>query len=167
MVHPVSLQTWATKASLHLCPSLCPPLQVQATGRGAAWATNCGSQTGTKLELSWRLYLLYVATFAAGGMEPQLPLFRPFRALGYITDSVPFAVQRRGKESYVIVSVGRSWQVGAGQAAVHDGSTRWQPAEPHLCCLPGLQLWQADPYPCWAPGEQHHEHMSGCMLAKT
>jgi hypothetical protein len=37
-------------------------------------------------------------------------LFRPFRALGYITDDVPFAVQRRGKETYVTVSVGRTWQ---------------------------------------------------------
>ena len=40
-------------------------------------------------------------------------LFRPFRALGYITDDVPFAVQRRGKETYVTVSVGRTWQVRA------------------------------------------------------
>ncbi|KAI8469981.1 MAG: WD40-repeat-containing domain protein [Monoraphidium minutum] len=39
------------------------------------------------------------------------PLFKPFRALGYITDDVPFAVQRRGKEAYVTVSVGRTWQV--------------------------------------------------------
>lgn len=39
------------------------------------------------------------------------PLFLPFRALGYITDSVPFAVQRRGKETFVTVSVGKSWQV--------------------------------------------------------
>lgn len=39
------------------------------------------------------------------------PLFKPFRALGYITDSVPFAVQRRGKETFVTVSVGRTWQV--------------------------------------------------------
>jgi U3 small nucleolar RNA-associated protein 21 len=41
------------------------------------------------------------------------PLFKPFRALGYITDDVPFAVQRRGKEAYVTVSVGRTWQVRA------------------------------------------------------
>lgn len=39
------------------------------------------------------------------------PLFQPFRALGYITDSVPFAVQRRGKETWVTVSVGKSWQI--------------------------------------------------------
>lgn len=39
------------------------------------------------------------------------PLFKPFRALGYITEDVPFAVQRRGKETYVTVSVGRTWQV--------------------------------------------------------
>ncbi|KAL3149179.1 hypothetical protein ABBQ32_002010 [Trebouxia sp. C0010 RCD-2024] len=39
------------------------------------------------------------------------PLFRPFRALGYISDDVPFAVQRRGKETFVTVSVGKAWQV--------------------------------------------------------
>ncbi|KAG2482597.1 hypothetical protein HYH03_018481 [Edaphochlamys debaryana] len=39
------------------------------------------------------------------------PLFKPFRALGYITDNVPFAVSRRGKETYVTVSVGKAWQV--------------------------------------------------------
>ncbi len=33
------------------------------------------------------------------------------RALGYITDDVPFAVQRRGRETYVTVSVGKAWQV--------------------------------------------------------
>ncbi|GAX75096.1 hypothetical protein CEUSTIGMA_g2540.t1 [Chlamydomonas eustigma] len=42
---------------------------------------------------------------------PPSPLFKPFRALGYITDNVPFAVQRRGKETFVTVSVGRTWQV--------------------------------------------------------
>lgn len=40
-----------------------------------------------------------------------MALFQPFRALGYITDDVPFAVQRRGKETYVTVSVGKAWQV--------------------------------------------------------
>ena len=39
------------------------------------------------------------------------PLFLPFRALGYITDEVPFAVLRRGKETTVTVSVGKAWQV--------------------------------------------------------
>ncbi|KAK9786275.1 hypothetical protein WJX73_004830 [Symbiochloris irregularis] len=39
------------------------------------------------------------------------PLFLPFRALGYITDDVPFAVQRRGRETFVTVSVGKTWQV--------------------------------------------------------
>jgi U3 small nucleolar RNA-associated protein 21 len=39
------------------------------------------------------------------------PLFKPFRALGYITEDVPFVVQRRGKETYMTVSVGRTWQV--------------------------------------------------------
>ncbi len=43
--------------------------------------------------------------------QQQQPLFAPFRALGYITDGVPFAVQRRGKEAWVTVSVGKCWQV--------------------------------------------------------
>ena len=38
-------------------------------------------------------------------------LFQPFRALGYITENVPFAVQRRGKETFVTVGVGKAWQV--------------------------------------------------------
>ena len=44
-------------------------------------------------------------------MPPSPALFKPFRALGYITDDVPFVVERRGKETYVTVSVGRAWQV--------------------------------------------------------
>lgn len=46
---------------------------------------------------------------------PVAPLFKPFRALGYITDNVPFAVNRRGKETFVTVSVGKAWQVGGGR----------------------------------------------------
>ena len=30
-------------------------------------------------------------------MNETAPLFRTFRALGYVSDDVPFAVQRRGK----------------------------------------------------------------------
>jgi len=39
------------------------------------------------------------------------PLFQPFRALGYITEDAPFGVQRLGRETFVTVSVGNSWQV--------------------------------------------------------
>lgn len=39
------------------------------------------------------------------------PLFQPFRALGYITDEIPFAVQRLGREAFVTVSAGKAWQV--------------------------------------------------------
>jgi U3 small nucleolar RNA-associated protein 21 len=39
------------------------------------------------------------------------PLFQPFRALGYITDDIPFSIQRLGRESFVTVSVGKAWQV--------------------------------------------------------
>ena len=40
-----------------------------------------------------------------------MALFYPFRALGYITETTPFAVQRRGTESMLIVSAGRAWQI--------------------------------------------------------
>ncbi|BDA46919.1 probable guanine nucleotide-binding protein subunit beta-like protein at C-terminar half [Coccomyxa sp. Obi] len=39
------------------------------------------------------------------------PLFQPFRALGYITDEIPFAVQRLGREAFVTVSAGKAWQI--------------------------------------------------------
>ncbi|KAL2634137.1 hypothetical protein R1flu_005616 [Riccia fluitans] len=38
-------------------------------------------------------------------------IFEPFRALGYVTDGTPFSIQRRGLETYVTVSVGKSWQI--------------------------------------------------------
>lgn len=58
------------------------------------------------------------------------PLFRPFRALGYITEDVPFAVQRRGTETYVTVSVGRAWQASMGclahgRPACMHGAIAW------------------------------------------
>lgn len=40
------------------------------------------------------------------------PLFSPFRALGLISEGgTPFAMQRRGRETFVATSVGTSWQV--------------------------------------------------------
>ncbi|KAL8172434.1 hypothetical protein V2J09_024238 [Rumex salicifolius] len=38
-------------------------------------------------------------------------IFEPFRAIGYITTSVPFSVQRLGTETFVTVSVGKAWQI--------------------------------------------------------
>nr|XP_043610060.1 U3 small nucleolar RNA-associated protein 21 homolog [Erigeron canadensis] len=38
-------------------------------------------------------------------------IFEPFRAIGYITSTVPFSVQRLGTETFVTVSVGKSWQI--------------------------------------------------------
>ena len=38
-------------------------------------------------------------------------LFYPFRALGYITERAPFAVNRRGTETFVTVSAGRAFQI--------------------------------------------------------
>lgn len=38
-------------------------------------------------------------------------IFEPYRALGYIADSTPFCVQRRGFETFVTVSVGKAFQL--------------------------------------------------------
>jgi len=47
--------------------------------------------------------------------EPTHPLFSPFRALGLISEGgTPFVMQRRGRETFVVTSVGTSWQVRAG-----------------------------------------------------
>ncbi|GMH45573.1 hypothetical protein BSKO_13530 [Bryopsis sp. KO-2023] len=37
-------------------------------------------------------------------------LFKPYRALGYISDPVPFVVRKTGTDFYVITSVGKAWQ---------------------------------------------------------
>lgn len=38
-------------------------------------------------------------------------LFVPFRALGLVTEGAPFVTQRRGREIFITLSVGTSWQV--------------------------------------------------------
>lgn len=38
-------------------------------------------------------------------------IFEPYRAIGYITSSVPFSVQRLGTETFVTVSIGKAWQI--------------------------------------------------------
>jgi len=41
---------------------------------------------------------------------PRASLFYPFRALGYVSEPVPFATQRRGTKTFVTVSAGKAWQ---------------------------------------------------------
>ncbi|GFH06095.1 NFX1-type zinc finger-containing protein 1, partial [Haematococcus lacustris] len=53
----------------------------------------------------------FVPVWLDAVQSPKPPLFKPFRALGYITEDAPFAVQRQGKETFVTVSVGKAWQV--------------------------------------------------------
>ncbi|CAH9085598.1 unnamed protein product [Cuscuta epithymum] len=38
-------------------------------------------------------------------------IFEPFRAIGYITNNVPFSVQRLGTETFVTVSIGKAFQI--------------------------------------------------------
>lgn len=40
-----------------------------------------------------------------------MALFVPFRALGLVTEDAPCVTQRRGKETFITLSVGDSWQV--------------------------------------------------------
>ena len=42
---------------------------------------------------------------------PRRRSFYPFRALGYVSEGAPFAVQRRGTETFVTVSAGKAWQI--------------------------------------------------------
>ena len=44
-------------------------------------------------------------------MPPGASLFHPFRALGYVTANLPFAVQRRGRNTFLTVSAGKAWQL--------------------------------------------------------
>jgi U3 small nucleolar RNA-associated protein 21 len=38
-------------------------------------------------------------------------LYSPFRAIGYVCDTVPFSVNRLGEEIFVTVSIGKCFQV--------------------------------------------------------
>ena len=53
------------------------------------------------------------------GAEAGGALFHPFRPLGLITDGTPFAVQRRGRETFVTLSVGKAWQVRGEGGHMH------------------------------------------------
>ncbi|KAM7517883.1 hypothetical protein LguiB_016845 [Lonicera macranthoides] len=53
--------------------------------------------------------------------EERMGIFQPFRAIGYITSSVPFSVQRLGTETFVTVSVGKSWQIYNESMQVRKG----------------------------------------------
>ena len=101
------------------------------------------------------------------------PLFEAFRALGHITEATPFATQRRGKESFVTVSVGSAWQVWIVLVvAVFELNTRSRlksetdtsdeqkaPAIPStLYCIQNavfadIFLLQVEAVPCWTRGK--------------
>ena len=47
----------------------------------------------------------------SGRARTATPLFRAFRALGYVAGRAPFAAHRRGRAEFVTVPVGRTWQL--------------------------------------------------------
>lgn len=68
-----------------------------------------------------------------------MALFHPFRCLGAVTDAVPFAVQRRGRSTFVTTAAGKYWQlyncakltllfVGGPVRAARGQARAWRPA---------------------------------------
>ena len=62
-----------------------------------------------------------------------MSVFVPFRALGLISDDVPFSIQKRGKETFITVSVGNCWQVRSVNGRIMCGMRCSQTAS--LSCL--------------------------------
>ena len=50
-------------------------------------------------------------------MGETQPLFVPFRALGYVTDEIAFAAEKRGQDVFGLLSVGRQWHVRISKLA--------------------------------------------------
>lgn len=80
----------------------------------------------------------------------SMALFHPFRALGHVADDVPFAVQRRGSETFCTVSVGTAWQVGRLRCSAGAGRVVGSSGA-HACvraCMVGHARRHAMRTPC-------------------
>ena len=86
------------------------------------------------------------------------PLFRPFRALGHISDDVPFAVQRRGKESFVTVSVGKAWQVSGSFQPTQTAVRKSPQGRSHVVGNAGVLLLQAGRQTRRSSGRMRPQH---------
>lgn len=82
--------------------------------------------------------------YALDSMASSAPLFAPFRALGYVCDDVPFAVQRLGTDTFVTVSVGNTWQVWTTRMSAEQPPCCWSnimpPAQVYNCAKITLVL---------------------------
>ena len=47
-------------------------------------------------------------------MSGSTALYAPYRAIGYVTDGVPFIVNHLGDEIFLLFSIGKSFQVMNG-----------------------------------------------------
>ena len=45
------------------------------------------------------------------------PLYTPFKTIGYISDSIPFQVNKLGDEIFITNSIGNSFQVGCNNCS--------------------------------------------------
>jgi len=89
-----------------------------AVGEGAGVDVDggggCGGSAVGRVEVGRRRRLVGGGGGGGGGGGADRgsgALFEPFRVLGTITEAVPFDVQRLGRETFALLSVGRCWQV--------------------------------------------------------
>lgn len=72
--------------------------------------------------------IVYGLSFA---VEMATALYYPFKAVGYVTDGNPFFLNRLGDETFLTVSIGKSFQVH---------STSWSREEYRLHRKTAIQL---------------------------
>jgi len=98
---------------------MAPAKKRAAAGQPAARATRRGGRGRDEADAEARVPEEAPATRPAGtetgprdrARAERHALFYPFRALGYVTERAPFAVNRRGTETFVTVSAGRAFQI--------------------------------------------------------
>jgi len=98
---------------------MAPAKKRAAAGQPAARATRRGGRGRDEADAEARAPEEAPATRPAGtetgprdrARAERHALFYPFRALGYVTERAPFAVNRRGTETFVTVSAGRAFQI--------------------------------------------------------
>ena len=90
-----------------------------------------------------------------------MALFHPFRCLGTITDAVPFAVQRRGRTTFVTFAAGKYWQLYncAKLTLIFVGGPVRAEERGLITCIVAQRAPAADGCSlprCSAGGTQHH-----------
>lgn len=77
----------------------------------AAWAADTEAATYLTRRRQTGSWQREMATTPAAATTIASRLFYPFRALGAVTDGLPFVLNRRGDECFLAVSIDRAFQV--------------------------------------------------------